>query len=92
MVDDVRKLERMLGTGEKIIEENELSTYQVQRRSITIKKNLFKDDIIKSEDIEFLRPFIQDSYRPDELEKVIGKKLNRDLVKGTSIIRNYLKD
>ena len=37
MVDDVRKLERMLGNGEKVIEENELSTFQVQR--VTFKRN-----------------------------------------------------
>ena len=92
MVNEVRVLEKMLGDGEKIIEGNEISTFQVQRRSITLNKNIIKGQIITLKDIDFLRPFLENSYRPDEVNKVVGKKVNKDLVKGTPIISEYLKD
>ena len=92
MIDEVRILEKMLGNGNKVIEENEASTFQIQRRSITINKNFIKGQIITSKDIDFLRPFLINSFRPDEEHKVIGKKVIKDLEKGTTIISEHLID
>ena len=92
MVNEVRVLERMLGSGEKEIEKNELSTYQVQRRSITLKEDLSKGQIITDNNIDFLRPFLVNGFRPDESDKVIGMKVNKDLAKGTPIMREDLED
>ena len=49
---------------------------KVFRRSIVLNKNLKAGDIIKEDDIDLKRPGT--GLTPDEINFVIGKKLNKD--------------
>ena len=82
MVDRTRELEKSLGTEIKKIEDNEIETVVLQRRAIRVKKDLSVGDIIGEKDLEFLRPCPTDAIPPYELEKVIGKKLIKNIKSG----------
>lgn len=82
MVDRTRELENSLGHGVKKIEQNEKETYILQRRSIRLAKNLLSGNFIKKEDLEVLRPCPSDGIPPFEINKIIGKKLNKNKIKG----------
>jgi N-acetylneuraminate synthase len=85
MIDRSRELEAALGVGIKKIEKNELETVVIQRRSIRLKNDLEKNHIIKKEDVEMLRPCPLDALNPYQLEKILGKKLNRKINRGEYI-------
>ena len=86
MVNASRELEQCLGSGAKQIEDNELDTVILQRRSIRASKDLHSNKIISKDDIDFLRPAPLDSILPYEIDKVIGKKIVRNILSG-----DYLK-
>lgn len=86
MVDSTRELEAALGTGVKIVEENEKETVVLQRRSMRTKAALKKGHMISIEDFTPLRPCPTDALQPFEYKNVIGKTLRRDILEG-----DYLK-
>ena len=74
-----------LGTGIKVVEDNEKETVVLQRRSIRVKENLSKGTIISEDFLEVLRPAPSDAILPYEKEEIIGKKLIVDKTKGDYI-------
>jgi sialic acid synthase SpsE len=86
MVNRTRELEASLGTGIKIVEENEKETVVLQRRSMRARISFKKGHIISIEDFTPLRPCPIDSLQPFEYQGVIGKTLRRDILEG-----DYLK-
>jgi len=89
MVTATRELEAALGGTVKKIEENEVETCVVQRRSIRLKDNLSKDVEIRKEHLEFLRPCPENALPPYRLDEVLGKKLRFNKTKGDCL---YLDD
>jgi len=85
MVERTRELENSLGVEEKKVEDNERETVVLQRRSIRVKKNMLVGDIICEDDLEFLRPCPESALPPYELEKILGKKLMRNIQSGDYI-------
>ncbi len=81
MVDRSRELEISLGNGQKKIEENEFETVVLQRRSIRVRNSLKKNHILKRSDLIVLRPCPKDAVDPRNINKIIGKKINKDLPK-----------
>lgn len=81
MIDRSKELELSLGDGVKKIEDNELETVILQRRSLRINKNIEKNHVIKRADIHVLRPCPKEAIDPRDINKVIGKKINKDLIK-----------
>jgi sialic acid synthase SpsE len=86
MVERTRELEAALGTGVKEVEDNEIDTVIVQRRSLRAKTTLPKGHLISADDFVPLRPCPRDAMQPYEIEKAIGKSLNREIGEG-----EYLK-
>ena len=78
MVDEVRLVETSLGDGLKKIENNELETSVLQRRSICSSKDLTKGSLISKEDLTFLRPCPVNSFKPFEKNLLIGSKLKKN--------------
>ena len=89
MVIATRELEAALGGRIKKVEENELETCVVQRRSIRLKIDLPKNAEIKKEHLEFLRPCPENALPPYKLDEVIGKVLMLDKARGDCL---YLDD
>jgi N-acetylneuraminate synthase len=91
MVDRSRELENALGNGVKKVENNELDTYILQRRSICAKANLYAGKVIDINDLSFLRPCPEYAIAPYEVNNVVGKKLLVDLNKGEYLTWKILK-
>ncbi len=85
MVDRTRELENSLGIQTKKVEDNELETVILQRRAIRIKKDLVIGDVIREDDLEFLRPCPKDALPPYELDKILGKRVTKDIKSGDYI-------
>ncbi len=84
MVDRTRELEYALGSCIKEVEENENETCILQRRCLRASKDLIKGNIITSEMIEILRPAPKDSLLPYDIDRIIGKKLTKNIVQGAN--------
>ncbi len=81
MVERSKELESSLGDGKKKIENNEIDTVILQRRSIRVNKEIKKNYVLKREDLNVLRPCPKNSIDPRNIKKVIGKKVNKDISK-----------
>lgn len=82
MIYRTRELEYSLGNCIKKIEENEFETSILQRRCLRASRNLKKGEIITKDMIEILRPAPKKSILPYEINDILGKKLNNDLIFG----------
>jgi len=91
MVERTKELDLALGTGLKKVEENEAQTVVLQRRAIRTVSDLAKGTIITKEHLTVLRPCPVDGLPPFELDKVIGKVLDRDVNKGEHLKWTDLK-
>jgi sialic acid synthase SpsE len=80
-----RELEISIGSEKKKVEKNELETAIVQRRSIHSAKDLFKNTIVRLDDLKFLRPCPKNGIPPYDYKKIIGKKLKRNVQKNLLI-------
>ncbi len=92
MVVRSRELEASLGDGVKRIEDNEIDTVVIQRRSIRVNKNIAKGELLTSNDLECLRPCPNDAINPMNIDNVIGKKVSKQLSKGDYISTSNLVD
>ena len=82
MVDRTRELENALGNGIKKVEDNELETIVLQRRSVRMKEDLPVGAVLKREDLELLRPCPKSAIPPYELNNIVGRQLVNGLKKG----------
>jgi sialic acid synthase SpsE len=86
MVDRSRELEAALGHGLKQVEENELETIVLQRRSVRAKKKIVTGSTLTAQNLIMLRPCPHDSIPPYKINQLIGKKVRHDVEEG-----DYLK-
>jgi N-acetylneuraminate synthase len=91
MVDRSNELYYALGDGVKRIEENEKDAAVVQRRSLRATRDLNVGHIIKSDDLEALRPIPTDGIPPYELSNLIGRKMKIRLGQGQNITANHIE-
>ena len=85
MVQRTRELELALGSEEKFVAGNEQETVLVQRRSIRSIAKLTIGHILNKEDLTVLRPAPADSLPPYQMNKLLGKKLLRDIPVGDCV-------
>ncbi|MGB0357155.1 MAG: N-acetylneuraminate synthase family protein [Flavobacteriaceae bacterium] len=91
MVDCAKELFRSLGDGYKKIEENELDSYKVQRRSLCASKGLKKHTILTKDHLVALRPHTDNSYHPYEIDNLIGKVLKSEISQSQSIKKDDIE-
>ncbi|MEO6923290.1 MAG: N-acetylneuraminate synthase family protein, partial [Bryocella sp.] len=82
MVNRTRELENALGDSTKHVEGNEQETVVLQRRAIRATTDIKGGSSLTAEHLTVLRPCPPDALPPYEMEKLLGKKLNRDMSKG----------
>jgi N-acetylneuraminate synthase len=85
MVDRTRELELSLGTGVKEVEQNEVETVVLQRRSVHLSVALGAGETLMREHLKMLRPCRAGAVRPYDIEAVLGKKLKRALQAGSHL-------
>ena len=86
-----RELESSLGEDIKKIEHNEKETVIVQRRSIHLRNHKKKGEKIFLKDIIYLRPAIKNSINPYEVNKILEKKLKKNMNVGEVLLWKNLK-
>lgn len=91
MVKASRELELSLGVNLKKIEKNEKLSSIVQRRGIWINRDMLKNEKLRLQDCDILRPCPKNSISPFEIQKYIGKRLSRNLHKNSLLTFSCLK-
>ncbi len=91
MVDASMDLFYALGDGVKRIEKNEEDTVIVQRRAVRAKEDIEIGQIITEQDLECLRPCPSNSLTPFELDDVLGKTAQCNILKGEDIQPSFFK-
>ena len=87
MVDRTRELELSMGYGIKRVEDNEVETVVVQRRSLRATNNFKTGHEIKAGDFVPLRPCPSDAISPEHSRMIIGSTLRKDVEEG-----DYLRE
>ena len=82
MVDRTRELELALGSGNKVVEENEKETVVVQRRCLRAAENLAAGTVLSRADIDPLRPAPLDSISPYYIPDLVGRTIRREMKQG----------
>lgn len=87
MVDSIRNIEKALGKvsyelSDKIISNREFS------RSLFVVNDMKKGDIITEDNVRSIRPGF--GLHPKYLNKILGKKVKQDLIKGTPFKSDFL--
>ncbi|MEX2144533.1 MAG: N-acetylneuraminate synthase family protein [Anaerolineales bacterium] len=85
MVEEVRILERSLGSSEKFVAENEKETYIVQRHCLRASRMVKAGEIFTEDMLEVLRPATPGAIMAWELSRVLGKKAMTDLPFGKEL-------
>jgi len=85
MVDETRRLERAMGSPEKVVCDNETDTVVVQRRSVRAARPLDPGTTLTRGDLEVLRPAPKGSIRPSEIDEIIGGTVARRIDRGEEL-------
>lgn len=85
MVEQVRTLERSLGSVEKFVAGNEQDTYIVQRRCLRAARDIKAGEVFTREMVEPLRPATSGAILPYEIDEVIGTKAMIDIPFGKDL-------
>lgn len=75
---NLSRIEAMLGDNQKKLLDSEKKAINKMGKSIVAAKQLEKNHIINEEDIKFKSP--ADGLHPYEVNKLIGKKLNKKII------------
>ena len=87
MVRDIRNIELALGEKKIFISDAVASAKKKLERSLATKKALKKGDIIQEKDLHLLSP--GDGFRWSEREKIIGKKVIKDIGANEIIYKDF---
>ena len=85
MVDASRQLELALGDGIKVVENNEHTTFQLQRRALRASRDINIGEILTSDDVVSLRPCPPNGLKPTLLEDILGLKTDSFIAEGDLI-------
>ena len=87
---NLSRIPLLLGSGEKKLLQNEIAPLSKMLKSIVASKNLNKDKIIELSDLDFKSP--GGGLTPDMIDKVLGKKLKKNLEQEELILEKDLND
>lgn len=85
MVEQVRTLERALGSPDKFVTPNEQQTYVLQRRCLRAARDIEAGETFSEEMVEPLRPAVKGALMAWDLEDLLGKKALVDMPYGMEI-------
>lgn len=89
MVDQVRRVERVMGHARKEPVASEIAVRDLVRRSVTVIRPLLADAVLSREDVALLRP--GNGIPPKDLERVIGRHTAHAIEAGTTLQWTDLK-
>lgn len=74
MVENTRRLERALGSADKVVEANEKQTVVLQRRCLRAAREIKAGEYFTRSMIAVLRPAPANAIMPYDIDKVIGSR------------------
>jgi len=83
LVNEIRHIEKALGSSEFYLTEQDTEMAKLCHRSIYTNKNLVKGHRLTKEDLNYQRPGI--GLMPYHTDNIVGRTLNRNLKKGAVI-------
>jgi len=86
MVEDIRCLEKTLGSPHKTLYEEEAVTVDLQRRCVRAADNLGAGLILEAKHLVALRPAPEGTICPKYCSKLIGKKIKKSIARGAAIV------
>jgi sialic acid synthase SpsE len=89
MVRDIRLLNQSMGIEEIFIEPSTKSAKEKLERSIASKRQIVAGEVIQESDIHLLSP--GNGFKWIEKDKVIGKKITKDIVANEIIYPDYIE-
>ena len=87
MVDSIRNVEKALGTVSYELSDKMKANREFSR-SLFVVEDMEKGDTITEENVRSIRPGF--GLHPKYLNEILGKKVNKDLEKGTPMKLNYI--
>ena len=90
LVNKVKTVAMMMGTGDKILQESEIGIEDQIRRSIVAKHDLPKGAKLSWDDITWIRP--AGGLPPGEENMILGKTLVKSVSMGEPIFEHYFKE
>ncbi len=85
MVDNTRRLERALGSADKVVAGNEKETVVIQRRCLRAARAIKSGECFTRDMIDVLRPAPTHAIMPDGLARVIGTHALVDIPAGKEL-------
>jgi sialic acid synthase SpsE len=85
MVENSRRLERALGSADKLVAGNEQETVHIQRRCLRASRDIKAGEVFKREMIDVLRPAAPGAILPPDIGAVIGTKALLDIPAGREL-------
>ena len=89
MIKNIRLAENSFGLTSRVVSKKEMSLRYFARKGIYFNKEKFTGEKIKKKDLIFLRP--EGSLSIDKINKILNKKLSKDVKKLDSINFNSIK-
>lgn len=88
LIKRIRFMERLMGNSIKKPSKSERKNIKLIRRGLVYKKDLIGGYILKRSDIQIKRPML--ALKPEDLPKVIGKRLRNKVYKDQPVILRHL--
>ena len=83
LVNSIRRAEKILGSPEKKVQEEELEMAKISRKSLFLKESIKVGEILELKYLELKRPGT--GLLAKDLKKLIGKKANKNLNAGHQV-------
>ena len=90
MVDNIRKLEKALGSPHKDLYEEEKEAVVLQRRCLRARKDIKKGEKITEDMLDVLRPSPKGALQPKDKEAVLSKTAKSDIKKGAPLKWDFI--
>ncbi|MBE6508522.1 MAG: pseudaminic acid synthase [Methanobrevibacter sp.] len=88
MVDSIRNVEKALGKVSYELSDKMKANREFSR-SLFVVSDMKKDEVITEENVRSIRPGF--GLHPKYLKEILGKKVNKDLKKGTPFELNFVR-
>ena len=89
LVISSKRAYKLSGKSERKLSKDEIEKSKVMRRSITLKNDLKKNQMISLDDIDLQRPGT--GISPNYFNKIINKKIKKNLNSGEVLKWNLIK-
>lgn len=86
MVDEIRRVEAMLGDGAKALQDDEVYFRTTLRRSVYAARDLAAGEALTLDAVISLRPFLPDAASPMDLDGLEGRRLKRPIAAGRPVM------